>query len=197
MSITEKIQFVRQIVAAMTGNTTFPTPEPPLADITSAVNALEAAYNEANAARQNAVSLTSVMDDKEQSLNALIAKLANYVENKSDGDQAKIQSAGMLVRSKPVPIGALPAPENLIATAGDGECEIDLSWNPVRGANGYPIEYCEDPITPTGWKPAGVSTKSSHIVKGLTSGKKYWFKVAAVGAAGQGPWSDPATKYAP
>ena len=41
------------------------------------------------------------------------------------------------------------------------------------------------------------STKSSTTVKNLTSGTKYWIRVAAFGAAGQGPWSDPATKVAP
>lgn len=29
------------------------------------------------------------------------------------------------------------------------------------------------------------------------SGTKYWFRVAAIGTDGQGPWSDPATKIAP
>ena len=197
MSVTDKVQYVRQIIAAMTGNANFPTPEPPLADITTAVNGLETAFNAANTARQNAVSLTSAMDDEEQALNALVMKLANYVENKSDGDEAKIQSAGMSVKSKPAPIGSLPAPDNFLATAGDNEGEAYLSCKPVHGANSYTARYCKDPITPEGWKPAGISTKSSMIVKGLTSGDKYWFQVAAVGAAGQGPWSDPATKYAP
>ena len=32
--------------------------------------------------------------------------------------------------------------------------------------------------------------------RGLISGTQYWFRVRAVGAAGPGPWSDPATKRA-
>jgi len=38
---------------------------------------------------------------------------------------------------------------------------------------------------------------SSATVPGLTSGTRYWFRVAGVGTAGQGAWSDPATKVAP
>jgi hypothetical protein len=197
MPIPGKVQFVRQILGAMTGNANFPTPEPPLADVSTAVNALEEAYNTANAARQNAVSLTSAMQDEEQSLDKLVMKLANYVENKSDGDEAKILSTGMSVKGKLVPIGDLPAPENLSAVAGDGEGKAELSWKPVRGASSYPVSKCEDPITPDGWELVGISTKANFTVKNLTSGKKCWFKVAAVGAAGQGPWSDPATVYAP
>jgi len=37
-------------------------------------------------------------------------------------------------------------------------------------------------------------TKSSATLSGLTSGTKYCFRVAAIGAACQGAWSDPATK---
>ncbi|HEX8162016.1 MAG TPA: fibronectin type III domain-containing protein [Pyrinomonadaceae bacterium] len=39
--------------------------------------------------------------------------------------------------------------------------------------------------------------KSQATIEGLTSGKKYWFRVAAVGPNGQSGWSNPATKLAP
>lgn len=35
-----------------------------------------------------------------------------------------------------------------------------------------------------------MSTKAKAFVDGLTSGTRYWFRVAAVSAAGQGEWSD-------
>ena len=41
------------------------------------------------------------------------------------------------------------------------------------------------------------STKSSFTKTGLVSGKRYWFRAAAVGTDDQGRWSDPATKVAP
>ena len=59
------------------------------------------------------------------------------------------------------------------------------------------VQKSPDPISPTSWQQASVVTKSKTTVSGLTSGTKYWFRVAAVGTAGQGPWSDPATKLAP
>lgn len=197
MNVTEKIQFARQIETAMAGNATFPTPDPPLATITTCATDLENAYNNANVAKQDASMKVSIQDDKEISLDANLQKLANYVESASDGNEAKIQSAGMSVRAKPVPVGALPMPAGLAATAGDKEGEIDLSWDRVTGAKSYEVEQSPDPITTSSWKHAGVSTKSSITVSGLTSGTKYWFRVAGIGAAGQGAWSDPATKYAP
>jgi hypothetical protein len=197
MNYSEKLQFARQIVTSMTGNANFTTPEPPLTAVSSAADALEAAYNEANVARQEAAAKVSSQDDKDSALNAVLMKLANYVENASDGDESKILSAGMSLRSKPSPIGALTIPSGLTATAGDKEGEIDISWDPVNGAKSYVVEQSPEPLTSTSWKQVTISTKSNYTVLGLVSGAKYWFRVCGIGAAGQGPWSDPATKYAP
>lgn len=197
LSVLAKIQFARQIVTGMTGNTSFPTPDPPLASITTYANDLENAYNDANVAKQEANTKVSIQDEKENVLDINLQKLANYVESASNGDDAKIHSASMNVRSKGVPIGALSIPAGLFAAAGDKEGEMYLRWERVIGAKSYVIELSLDPITSTSWKYAGVSTKASITISGLTSGTKYWFRVAGVGAAGQGPWSDPATKYAP
>jgi len=40
-------------------------------------------------------------------------------------------------------------------------------------------------------------TKSKTINLGLVSGSRVWMRVRAVNAAGEGPWSDPATKIVP
>jgi len=197
MGVSEKLQFARQIVTAMTGNANFPTPDPALTIVTGSSDDLEVAYNEANVAKQNATTKASTQDDVEAALDLTLMKLANYVESASNGDETKILSAGMSVRAKATPVGALAMPVNLSATAGDKEGEIDVAWDKVTGAKSYVIEMCADPITPAGWKQATISTKSNFTVTGLTSGAKYWFRVSGIGAAGQGPWSDPATKYAP
>jgi hypothetical protein len=197
MDVSEKLQFARQIVTAMTGNATFPTPDPALATVTSASDALETAYNAANVAKQDATAKSSTQDDSESALDTVLMKLANYVENASDSDETKILSAGMSVRAKPTPIGAIAMPSSLTATAGDKEGEIDLSWDRVTGAKSYVVDMCPEPITPANWKQVTISTKSGYTVTGLTSGMKYWFRVCGIGSAGQGPWSDPATKYAP
>ena len=39
------------------------------------------------------------------------------------------------------------------------------------------------------WRQIGIFTKTNFVTNSFTSGTKYWFRVAAVGAAGQGPWS--------
>ncbi|MFZ2640707.1 MAG: fibronectin type III domain-containing protein [Verrucomicrobiia bacterium] len=54
----------------------------------------------------------------------------------------------------------------------------------------HPLRKGEDfnpgPTNNAHWRQAGVTTHSSFTVKGLTSGTKHWFRVAANGTAGQG-----------
>ena len=197
MTVTEKLQFARQIVSSMTGNANFTTPDPALTVISTSADSLEKAYNDANVARQDASAKASTQDDMDSALDTVLAKLANYVENASDSDETKILSAGMSLRAKPTPVGALAAPAALAATACDKEGEIDLSWDRVTGSKSYVVEQSPDPITSASWKQVTISTKSNVTASGLVSGMKYWFRVSGIGAAGQGPWSDPATKYAP
>jgi len=197
LTIPAKIQFASQVVTALTGNANFTTPVPALTAITSKAGALETSYNDALAARQTAQQATTVQNTAERDLELALTQLAAYVENASAGDAAKIQSAGMDVRAAGAPVGALPAPLGLVALVGDMDGELDLDWDSVRGATSYVVQKSPDPITSTSWQQAIVVTKSKGTATGLASGTKYWFRVAAVGAAGQGAWSDPATKVAP
>jgi hypothetical protein len=47
LTIPQKIQQLRQIVTKMTGNATFPAPDPSLATVTTAINKLETDFNDA------------------------------------------------------------------------------------------------------------------------------------------------------
>lgn len=77
---------------------------------------------------------------------------------------------------------------------GDHEDTIAPTWDQLRGVRSYPIDQTTDGQT---WRLAGASTKSSHIVAGFSSGVKMRFRASAIGAAGQGPWNDQASKVAP
>lgn len=197
MPIPDKIQFARQIVIDMTGNANFTTPAPTLASITTAATALESAYNAAQTARQVAKGLTTAQDAKNIALDLLLSQEGNYVENTSGGDAAKIESSGFSVGNPKTPIGPLLAPLNLVAKPSESEGTADLKWKSVRGAGTYNITRATDPNVEASWVVAGASTKTKASVNTMTSGTKYWFRVAGVGAAGQGPWSDPVPMIAP
>ena len=137
-----------------------------------------------------------VRDNAETAFDTLIGQSAMDVEKSSGGNVAKIESAGYSVKAAPAPVGQLAAPAHLSATMGDLEGECDLVWNPVRGAASYFIQAADAGAGP--WSAANntTPTKSKATVGGYAGGSRHWFRVAALGTAGQGPWSDPATPMA-
>lgn len=198
LPLTEKITRARQIVAALTGNASFPTPTPALALVISAIDDFETAFIATQAARQDAKAKTSDQQQKEDALDRIITQLASYVEAASGDNEVLIQSAGMDVRATPSVTTETPAaPSSLAATAGDRDGEIDLTWDTLFGARSYVIEKSGDPPTATSWSHSAVATKSRATIEGLTSGTRYWFRVAAINVNGQSGWSDPAMKIAP
>ena len=197
LTIPEKVARAQQIVAALTGNSNFPTPHPALAEVTAAAGALETAANAAQAARLEAKRRTAAMGHKEDDLDQLMTQLGAYVESVAGGDEALIMSAGLEMRSDRTTDSSAPtAPETLTATTGNHEGEVELSWDTVRAARSYVVERSTDPQAAS-WTQAGVSPRSSLIVEGLESGKRYYFRVAAVTLNGQSAWSNHAVKVAP
>jgi fibronectin type III domain protein len=197
LSVRDKITLIRGCVTSMTGNPHFTTPQPPLTTITTAADDLEQAENDAQAARQDGKTKTTIRNGKEDNLDRLMSQLVGYVTMVSGGDEAIIQSAGMDIRAAPGTSVVPSQPQGLSATAGDHDGTMDLSWDPVVEAASYVLDSSVDPPTASSWQHLGVSTKSTFTVPGLTSGARIWFRVAAVNANGQSPWSDPATKIVP
>jgi hypothetical protein len=195
LSVEEKIVFSKQVITSMTANANFATPIPALAAVTTAITAADAANADLKVARKATVTKASILDDKLADLDSIINQLAAYVENTAKGDDTKIKSAGMGVKSHGTPAGLPSAPENLLSAAAI-QNEVELNWDKVFGARSYVVQITQDVSGSSSWTIAVVVTKAKASIKNLDSGKKYWFKVAAVGAAGQGPWSDPATTYA-
>src|SRR5437588_12419922 len=202
LSIPEKIARSQQIVAALTGNPNFAAPHPPLAQVTAAINELEAASNAVQAARQEAKAKTAAQHDKEEALDRMVTQVVAHVESVAGDDEQLIMSAGLDVRGSVAFASASAsathsAPTALTATFGDHDGEPDLTWDTVRGARSYVVERSPDPPTETSWVHAAVCTRSKTTIEDLTSGTRYWFRVAAVTATGQSPWSNPAMKIAP
>ncbi len=130
-------------------------------------------------------------------LKAAMESRASYVEGVTNGDAAKIPISGFAVAgSTAQPIGPLPRPEGVKAVMGSYPGVIKLSCDPIKGTQTYIIE-CREHVDGIPWQQAKVSTKSRNEITGLISGKIYAFRIAAVGAAGQSPWSDEAVCMAP
>ena len=196
LTVPAKIQYTRRLAAAITGNPNFPTPNPTAAALTAGADSLETAYNEAQAARLVSKTKTGVQDEQDALADQLVNQLASYVDNASDGDAEKIASAGFAVRATPSPVGELPAPTDLQVLPSEHAGSAEVSWQSVRGARAYVIERATEAPS-LNWAVIGTSTRGKASLNTMASGSKYWFRVAAVGAAGQSAWSDPVPLFAP
>jgi len=197
MGSLEKVQKTEDLVAALTGNASFPNPIPSLATLTGKADALSAAVSAREAAKLTLEQAVSALNTAEEEVDASLTSLMAYVESASGGEEAKILSAGFEIKGKAAPAGAMPQAEGLESAAGDTEGRVNLRWKPVKSAKTYEVHSCPDPITSAGWKPAGLSTKASLVLDGLPTGGRCWFRVRAIGSAGPGPWSDPSVKTVP
>ena len=194
----EKVQMGRTHITSMTGNASFPaaTRVPTDAQMLAATDDLDArntAVDNALIAWKQAI---LARDASEIAFDTVITARAGNCEAVQPTDNAALASTGLPMRGAPAPVGNLPAPEALKATMGDQPGEIDLSWDPVRGASSYIIEGREH-VDGTPWVQKKVVQQSSYTVTGLTSGTTYCFRVRAIGSSGEGPWSDEGVKMAP
>jgi hypothetical protein len=197
LSTPDKVQKGRQIVTAMTNNANFSNPHPPLSEITATLATLEQNYALAQSAKADVKAKVTMLDDAEGKVDQILSQLAAYVESIAGSDEKIITSAGLETKSSRSAPSFLSPPQNLSATAGDHEGVIDLSWKKVSKAKSYTIQMSPDPPTAESWAQAAIATASTRTIENLTSGKRFWFRVAAIGAMGQSGWSEPATKIAP
>lgn len=199
LSPIELVARARQIATGLTGNANFPDALATVTKITTAADEAETAYADVQTARQTALTKTSISHDKEDALAAVLRQTAGYIESVVGEDEAKVLSAGISLRNT-TPTHSTShttAPTGLSATAGDHEGEIDLTWDTVKGVRSYILQRSADPPTAASWAQEAIVTRSSATVDGLSSGTRYWFRVAVVTSAGQSGWSDPAVKMAP
>lgn len=196
LAVPAKIQYLRRLAAGITGNPNFLNPSPGPAELEAKAHSLESTYNAARAARLESKTKTGLQDDADAAADDIVVQLANYVNDASKGDPAKIESAGFAVRSTPAPIGPLPAPNDVQVEPSEHSGSADLRWGSVYGAKSYVIERAADAPTPV-WTLIGASTKARTSLNSMISGTKYWFRVAAIGSAGQSAWSDPVPLFAP
>ena len=94
-------------------------------------------------------------------------------------------------------VGELAVPQDLRATAGDNDGELDGQCDAVLGASSYEWQTTGNPNDATTWVTRATTTRSSVTIAGLPSGARCWVRVRGIGAAGPGAWSDPAAKMVP
>src|SRR5437763_15021679 len=120
LSIRAKIAKARRVIDDLRENPNFPSPHPPLADITTLVNAIESKAHEADATDQLRKTQTAELGALEDQLDAAMMQAASYVDSVSGGVEAKIMSAGLDTRSQATTTTEPPPPPSALdVTFGD------------------------------------------------------------------------------
>lgn len=220
LPIPAKIEFVRDRVGDITGNANFPTPDVPLASITTAVDDLETKHL---AAQGGGSAQTAAQDASEEALDDLMREEAGYVTRIADGSVVMITSAGFAAtQTEPSPI-AIPAKvENLTLKHGDQPGTISTTCDVVENAKGYVTIITDNASAPitvengsvvlqmgAGPSPIPVpviqnlfllfnaATSRKTSFSGLTSGTRYYCHKFAFNSKGKGADSDVVNIIAP
>jgi hypothetical protein len=170
------------IVQAMTENGSyFPTPKPTMPEFISSVSGYSTQLSKAASRDKDQVALKNQL---RSSLESTLMQVGYYVSNTAQGNVAILTGSGFDLVKTPVNKPPIGAPENLTLASGINIGEVSVSVDAVKGAKSYLFQYCPDPL---GDNPVWISLPSSSrkMIITLEPGKKYWFRVAAIGAREQ------------
>src|ERR1019366_8650593 len=175
-----------KIQTAMTDNPDFPTPVPSVADYSSAVGAFILQLGKAGSRGVNAVAAKNAR--RKELINSTIT-LGTSVSLTANGDLEKLLSTALPLRKQAQPV-VLAKPGNFRCTNGINPGELDLKVDTMDGVASFNFTYTVYPPTETSTWTIVTSSKSSCTITGLEPGKKYWFRVAAIGTKGQMVWGE-------
>ncbi|HSU55884.1 MAG TPA: fibronectin type III domain-containing protein [Candidatus Dormibacteraeota bacterium] len=187
----ELAQFATRVgLALQAHDDIFPATPVDGGDLRAAAAAFLATLQSVETARTKLREAQLVAQTARQEISGMLNAIGLYVQNRSGGNSNTIGLAALDIRNTPAAVGGLPAPGEftLAETARPGQ--VLLRWKSIPGARGYLVEQTAALTPAPSWKAAVNTTKAKAMVNDVPPGAQRWFRVAAIGAAGQGNWSD-------
>lgn len=170
-----------RIQLAMTPNPSFPSPNPTMAVFGDAVDAFVTQLAKAGTRDANAV---AAKNSRRAELIALCVQLGNSVATTAQGNVELLVSTGIPLKKKPGSI-VLEAPSNFRIENGVNSGELEVKVDSQKGATGFGFDYTMDPPTEESVWVKTLCSTSRCTIKGLTPGKRYWFRSLVMGRKGQ------------
>lgn len=168
------------VVNSLTGNSFFPTPVPPLADVAARRTAFMEALEKTTTGDRQLIAL------KNQARELLVAdlyQLGMYVQAQANGDLAKLLSSSFEVSSQgDSTLGALI---NFALSDGNLPGELVLSCDAAANATGYLFEITENPNAENANWITLASTRRKITARNLKSNVRYYARIRAMGRKNQ------------
>lgn len=180
------------IINSMTGNANFPTPVPPLAEVSAKNTAYVAALG---AAKTGGKEETALKNQARKALEASLRLLGLYVEANCQNNEAIALSSGFDLQKAATPVGILPKPEDFTVENGPAAGTLEVGAKKIKGAKSYVFECTPAPVTDASVWTAKFNTAKSLLFEGLTPGKQYAFRMAGIGSDTMLVYSDIILRY--
>ena len=180
----ELITLIKRVLEKMKSNPVFPNPPAALAELEKLLPEFDEALVRAKSRDKEWV---AIKNNKKALILALLEELAEYVIATCKDDRALILSSGFDVTDEQSgrAVTAIEALDVVLGAPG----EATLRVKTATGTLSYVHQYATEPPSPnTVWHSEG-STTGNYTFTGLTSDKRYWFRVVAVGRRGKKAYS--------
>ena len=187
----ELLAFGRSIYPAMNGNVIFPNPIPAMPSYLQALDAYDDALTAAKTGNRNAVAIKNA---GKQNIVTMLRSMATYVNSVCNGDPVMLASSAFKLAKErePVYIGQ-PIITAVLQGLNAGSMIVKVQTD--KGTISLLYQAAPDPINEqTEWITVA-DTRAKYEFTGLEEGKKYWFRVAAVGSNGQTVYSTEVAQY--
>lgn len=169
---------IQRVLDNMENNPAFPAPPPALAELKKKAPEFQVAR--ANAKGRD-VTKVSIKNDQKAEIQVLLQEVADYVTATSKGDRTLILSSGFEASSETNSNRNLPPSIEKLEIELGLSGEATIRTKDVAGVKAYIHQYAtEAPGVNTVWVGEG-SSHGTHTFEGLSSDKRYWFRVIAIG----------------
>jgi hypothetical protein len=192
LSSTALLEKGRTVASMLDGNTGYPTLQAQLPAFVALLDTLESANNAVlfNGGKVNFEAKRMA----EQAVRHAVKDLAGLVQGISGGDKALILSAGFDTVKQATLLPPPSAPSDLIVRRTVEQGILKVKWPVQPGSKLFYLEMQEQGSTE--WNRVLSTTRTSHVMKNLTTGKEYSFRVQVVTASGTSQMSEVVTNIA-
>lgn len=188
LSAEDKAVLGESVYNALLGNAHFPDPQPSLATYRAVLDELYAANVDAIDRGRRACARKRVAVAE---FDKATARLAAYVNSIALGDVTKLGTSGFKAAKRPEPQNTLEQPKVIEFRHTYWENRVEMRWERVPGALIYQVERT---LPASGqednWERVGLTSRLKLAVERECNGIRYAYRVCAIGAQLQGPYSN-------